>query len=91
MYGKLKYDSAPHTAHHISTSPTSYAKSCSKKATGGKEIQMVRLVPLDLVPHRRSAQLPLVAWIHRDCGHVPIDLDRSYPTSIALQILSMLQ
>jgi hypothetical protein len=38
MYGNVKYDSAPHTAHQVSTSPTSSAKSSPKKAVGGKKI-----------------------------------------------------
>jgi hypothetical protein len=60
MYGSEKYDSAPHIAHHVSTSPTSSAKSSAKKATGQIEFQMLGLVPLDLAPHRPSAQLPPV-------------------------------
>jgi hypothetical protein len=51
---------------------------------------MLKLLPLDLVPHRRSTQLPPLALIRRECGHVPIDLDRFNSTSKVLQILSML-
>jgi hypothetical protein len=54
MCGSVRYDSAPHTTHHISTSSTYLAKSSAKKATRGKKFQMLRLVPLDLVPHHHS-------------------------------------
>ena len=48
---------------------------------------MLRLLPLDPVPHHRFVQLPPMAWIHCKYGHVPIDLDRCNPTSKALWIL----
>jgi hypothetical protein len=80
----------PHTTHHVPILPTSSAKSSAKKATGQKEFKVLRLLPLDPVPHLHSVQLFPVAWIHHKCGHVPIDLDHSYPTSKALRISSIL-
>ena len=53
MYGTIKHDNAPYTTHHVLTSPTS-----PEKATSRKKFQMLRLVPLDLMLHHHSIQLP---------------------------------
>ena len=79
-----------HIAHHIPILPTSSAKSSAKKTTGQKKFKVLKLLPLDPVPHPHSVQLPPMAWTHYKCGHVPIDLDHSYPTSKALRISSIL-